>query len=380
MPWTEPQVIPVGEDTERLDERIAAAPDAPAVFLIWPREGAPYLARTGLLRRRLKRLLGTRSGPTRVLNLRAVAARIEYWPVASRLESNLIHYRLAVEHFPDTYLEVLKLRMPAYVKLTFANRFPRTLVTTRLGGGRGFYYGPFRTRAGAELFETQVLELFQVRRCQEDLEPAPDHPGCIYGEMNKCLRPCQQAVGVDEYRAEAERVRSFLETSGRSLVEPLEAARDRLSQELQFEDAAREHKRIEKIQEVLRLRDELAWDIDRLNGVAVTPSIDPGAAELWFVLEGCWQPPVRFAPEIVEGRTFSLDHRLREIAASVDARRPGHETRQEHLALLARWFYSSWRDGDWLPFPDREHLPYRRLVRAISRQTVKPGTAPAASR
>ncbi len=380
MHLREPAVIPAGAAIDALDERIAGVPDTPAVFLIWPREGSPYLARTGLLRRRLKRLLGVRPGASRLLNLRSVAERIEYWPVASRLEGMLIHYHLARQHFPNTYLEVLKLRMPAYVKLTLSNRFPRTLVTSRLASGRGFYYGPFRTRAGAELFEAQMLEFFQVRRCQDDLEPSPEHPGCIYGEMGKCLRPCQQIVGAEEYRAEVERMQAFLESGGHSLIEPLESARERLSQDLQFEEAAREHRRIEKIQEVLRLRDDLVRGIDRLNGVAVTPSVEAGAVELWFVLAGCWQAPVRFAPEIVEGRTVSLDHRLREIAASLQDGRPGLETRQEHLALLARWYYSSWRDGDWLGFEEREHLPYRRLVRAVSRQTMKPGEASIASR
>ena len=54
--------------------------------------------------------------------------------------------------------------------------------------------GRFEPRGAAELFENQFLDLFQIRRCQENLEPSPQHPGCIYGEMNRCLRPCQQVV------------------------------------------------------------------------------------------------------------------------------------------------------------------------------------------
>ena len=37
------------------------------------------------------------------------------------------------------------------------------------------------------------------------------------------------------------------------------------------------------------------------------------------------------------------------------------------LALLARWYYSSWRDGEWLPFDGFPALPYRKLVNAIHR-------------
>ena len=54
-----------------------------------------------------------------------------------------------------------------------------------------------------------------------------------------------------------------------------------------FEEAARQHKRFEKVQDVLRLRDELARDVDRLNGVAITRSLAPDAVEMWFVRDGC---------------------------------------------------------------------------------------------
>jgi len=368
----DPTVIDLAAAPEAVEARIAATPDRPSVFLIWPREGAPYLGRTGVLRRRLTRLLGERPGLSRWLNLRPVARRVEYWLAGSALETRLLFYELARRHFPETYLELAKLRMPPYVKLLLSNSFPRTQITTRLTGGRSLYCGPFRTRAAAEQFEAATLELFQIRRCQEDLTPSPEHPGCIYGEMSKCLRPCQQAVTADEYRTEVDRMVAFLQTDGRSLVEPLAAARERLSEELRFEDAAREHARIEKVQEVLRLRDSLAADIDRLCGVAVTASGEPGAVELWFVVAGCWQPPLRFGFEVVEGRTISMDHRLREMVAAIQPRRLGLEERQEHLALLARWYYSSWRDGEWLPFPGLDRVPYRKLVNAISRMATLP--------
>ena len=33
---------------------------------------------------------------------------------------------------------------------------------------------------------------------------------------------------------------------------------------------------------------------------------------------------------------------------------------------MTRWYFSSWRDGDWFPFRGLEDLNYRRLVRGIS--------------
>ena len=50
---------------------------------------------TALLRRRLRRLLSERDRTSRVLNLRGVVERIEYWPTGSQLESSLTHLELA---------------------------------------------------------------------------------------------------------------------------------------------------------------------------------------------------------------------------------------------------------------------------------------------
>ena len=83
----------------------------------------------------------------------------------------------------------------------------------------------------------------------------------------------------------------FLRTDGRSLLESIAHSRDRLSEEMMFEDAARQHKRYEKVQDVLRLRDELVRDIDALQGVAITRSLAADAVELWFVRGGWWCAP-----------------------------------------------------------------------------------------
>jgi excinuclease ABC subunit C len=356
---------------EHFDHALAEAPNCPAVFLVWPSEGEPYLAKTGALRRRLLRLLKEREKPSRLLNLRQSVSRVECWFAGSALESSLRHYELARTHFPKTYLDLLRLRLPPYVKIILDNPFPRSQVTTHIGRSPAFYYGPFRSRATAEEFEARFCDLFQMRRCREDLEPSPSHPGCIYGEMGMCLRPCQQVVGVEEYGSEVERVVQFLTTGGRSLSTVASAARDRFSQEMDFEEAARQHKRFEKIDGVLRLKDDLVADIDRLHGVAVTTSIDPAAVELWFLHQGCWQPPCRFPVTGTDTAGVSLDKRLREALTGMQWTVLSGRRRQEHIALLARWYYSSWRQGEWLPFESTSQPPVRKLVRLISRVAQK---------
>ncbi|MEZ5352319.1 MAG: hypothetical protein R2762_06745 [Bryobacteraceae bacterium] len=338
----------------------ASLPDCGAVYLIVPREGRTYLGRTGILRRRMMRLWEK-------WKLAEIAQRVEIWPAASRLEQWMLSYALGRREFPDDYDRVLRLGKPPYVRLTLANRFPRAQVTSRLGGASSTYFGPFPSRAAADTFENELLDLYQLRRCQEDLIPALDHPGCIYGEMNRCLRPCQEAVSAGEYGSEAMRVNDFLATRGASLLEQTGASRDRYSEQLLFEEAARQHARYQKIEQVCRSAGDLARDVTRLQGVAVTASLNSDTVFLWFVRNGAWLGREAFSVAAVAGKPVPLDARLREIVSGLAEPSLTAGERQEHLALLAKWFYSSWRDGEWLAIESWDAVPYRRLVNAIHR-------------
>ncbi|MBE0659492.1 MAG: hypothetical protein IH602_17495 [Bryobacteraceae bacterium] len=344
-----------------------AVPDAPAVFVVRLGGAEPYLGRTTMLRRRLGRLLGETQQGSRRLNLREIATAVEAYAVMGKLPAALLNYRLARRIYPGRYVEMLKLRFPAYVKLIQSNEYPRTEVTSRISGAGSVHYGPFRSRAAAERFEGEVLDQYQVRRCVEDLVPSPEHPGCIYGEMGRCLRPCQDVVSAEEYGGESRRLAHFLETGGTSLLEPLLAARDRLSAEMDFEQAGRQHERIQRIEQLLKLREGLAGDAASQSGIAVYASPRQGWIDLHLMLDGIFVDPLGFsiAASPSDG-AGSMDRRIRELFESIERPKPVLRTRMEHLALLARWYYSSYRDADWLAF-DHGQPPYRRIVRAISK-------------
>ena len=372
------------EDAQEIERAIAEIPNRPAVFLLWPREGRPYLARTNILRRRLLRLLAAPGGLSKSLNLQGTAERLEYQLTGSRLEAQMLLLENARAHFGSAYRDAIRLRMPPYLKLILSNEFPRTQVTAHLGRARAVYFGPFRNRATAVRFESEFLDLFQLRRCHDDLIPAPEHPGCMYGEMGRCLRPCQQAVGVEEYRGEAARVAEFLQTNGRSLTAPAAAARERLSAEMDFEGAALLHQRCERIAAVLAQSDEMARAVDQLHGIVVAPSAAAEAVELGWMEAGVWRgfSRLEFTP-VGDARAVSLDARIRELAGAVHTLGTSASPldRIERLAVLARWFYSGWRDGELLLFDDWTKLPYRKLVNAVSRVAQQgPAQAPAKPR
>ena len=351
-------------------ESIAEAPDCPAVFLIWLNEGAPYLGKTAALRRRLQRLLKERDKPSRLLNLRQAFTRAECWITGSALESSLRMYQLARRHFPKTYLDLLRLRLPPYVKIVLDDPFPRSQITTA-STGRRHSTSDRSDRASQRKGSNRVPGPLSDA-------PLPGRSGDFARASRLHLRrdgdvspPLPGSGRRAEYAHEVERVVEFLRSDGRSLVTAIEHSRDRLSQEMKFEEAARQHKRLEKVLDVLKLRDELARDIDRLHGVAITRSLAADAVEMWFLRGGNWHMRQRFSFEVQEGMAVSLDRELRDTFAALEPVKLTVRERQEYLALLARWYYSSWRDGEWVGFESFEDVPFRRLVLVTSRVARK---------
>jgi excinuclease ABC subunit C len=362
-----PEPTRLHSGAEDLEERIAGLRKIAGVYALTLGGVPVHLSWSTNLERRLRRLLLSYPGSGEARHSMADKIdSIECWPIGSRLEQHLLLHRLAKKFYPDRYVSFLKLRMPWFVGIT-QDPFPRSEVTNRLSARFGMVWGPFAGRGIAQEYEQEVLGLFQMRRCPELLVPTQEHPGCIYGEMNQCLRPCQCIVSQDEYAAEVNRVTEFLANNGRSALASLSAARQRASENMQFEEAALIHRRIDRIKAAAARRPAVIEEVHSFNGVALTRAVDSSHCRLWLMWQACWQEPVDLHLSTLGGHSRSLDTELRELLAQHLKEPHTGEHPVEELAIFSRWYYSSWCDGEWFPFRDFTSLNYRKLVREISR-------------
>jgi len=358
---------------ERDAEIFAAVLAAPAVFLLRADEpqSEPYVAKTANLRRRLIRLLGATEERSRRLNLRHRVRWIEFTPTGSDFESGCVLYQVLRNTFPKTYSRRLRLRFAPLVKMHMENAYPRASVTVRIGRDHSNYYGPFPSRAAAEKFMNDSLDFFKMRRCVDDLNPDPAFPGCIYSEMKMCLAPCFRGCSDQEYAAEVNRVRSFLDSQGDSLVREISAEREQASAELRFEDAAALHARLEKLKPVLAQLPEIVHRLDRLNGITIQRSAESDAVSLFRINGGLVSGPIKFSiqQELVPGgKTPSMEARLAHVLEENPPQASGSSQQlMEHLAMLKRWYFRSSRGGEIFFADAKGELPWRRIVRGVAR-------------
>ena len=358
---------------ERDAEVFAAAPAAPAVFLLrgGDPQAEPYVSKTANLRRRLQRLLGLVEERTRKLNLRDRIRSIEYSQTGSDFESGFLLYRILREAFPKTYGNRVRFRFAPLVKLNLENQYPRASITTRPGRlkGRALYYGPFQSRTAAEKFMNDSLDFFKMRRCVDDLHPDPKFPGCIYSEMKMCLAPCFKGCTDEEYSAEVNRVQAYFDSGGESLAREFSAQRDAASANLQFEEAASIHVHLEKLKPTLSQFPEIVRRLDRLSALIVQPSHAVDSVTFFRVDGGAISGPAVFSIQTVEHtKSQSMESRVQAVLDSfpLAKTRPALET-MEHLALFKRWYYRGRRIGEIFLADDKGMFPMRRIVRGIGR-------------
>jgi excinuclease UvrABC nuclease subunit len=361
-------------------EFFSLLPAKPAVCLISSQNEAaePYLIRTADLRRRLQRLLGPADPTSKRLNLREFASHIRYRETGSAFEQVLTYYQNAKQIFPKRYRELMRLRPAPVLKVNLRNSYPRCFVTRRIvvteqgEPSSGVYYGPFASRRLAEGFAEKMLDFFKVRRCQIKIQRDPSYPGCLYSEMKMCLAPCFAGCTKEEYDAEVNRLVQFLDTNSLSLHDGLTREREEASEQLDFEKAAAIHKKLEKLDDVLRGKPDLSRRIQDLDAVVLQRAVDTQTVAFFGLHAGRLAEPffLRFGET---GKPTSAEETIRGYLDGVVLATSGANpnVRQsagelgEHLGLLARWFFSSPRDGE-IFFRDKD-WPYRRILRACSR-------------
>ena len=245
-----------------------------------------------------------------------------------------------------------------------------------------------------------------MRRCTFDLNPDPSFPGCVYSEMKMCLAPCFKGCTDEAYAAEVARVQEYFDSGGQSLLRELEAERERLSAELDFESAAAQHAKVAKVKAILSACDHICGRLDRLDAVIIQPSVEATSVSLFRFHGGELLGPVpvpmeaeAVASEALESEkkesenreseqqttaiqapdqmqaaqpeplsAQALDSRIRAaldsltLAVNLSAQRFSQE-----LAILKRWYYRTHKVGEIFFANDNGELPLRRIARGATR-------------
>lgn len=160
--------------------------------------------------------------------------------------------------------------------------FPRVFPTRQPRKDGSKYFGPYTEVRNMRIMLDTIRSIFRLRTCSLNLSPEPikarKYEVCLQYHIKKCDAPCVGLQSVDSYDSTIKQVEQLLNGKSNTLVSLLKDEMKRVSENMQFEEAAKLRDQIitlEKYSERQKVvasdladRDLFALHVDRENNAA----------------------------------------------------------------------------------------------------------------
>lgn len=235
------------------EDQLRQIPASRGVFLLSADDGQPVLLATAAsIRRRLR----GRLEPTdpqqrkRTADLRSVTRTIRWRLAGGHFEMDWHYLELARALWPKGYTKLLSWRPPWFVRVDAGEEFPHFSRTREPLSAGGTCLGPFESGRSAERFIDVIQDAFDLCRDVRCLRRSPDGERCAYGQMARCLCPCDGTVSMDAYRRAVAEAAALAEGRREGHVARLEARMKSAAAALRFEEAAAIKARLARLAEL----------------------------------------------------------------------------------------------------------------------------------
>ncbi len=275
---------------------------------------------------------------TRMPDLAAITRRVCYLRTFGHFETDWAYLEIARNLWPDTWREMVTLKLPWFVHLDAQEPAPHFRRGRDVFRRRGLKIGPFPTARAAESFIEILQELFLLCRNPACLAEAPDASACTYGQMGKCLRPCDGTISMQEYRKILAQAGEFAVGKREEFRRHLRSRMARAAADLDFEQAGACKKRLARMDELDKPDFALARPLDQHRWLIVQPGPTFHQAKVFVAAPGSLAAAPMLDYPLVDSQLQLACGTLEQVTAT-----PGSldEVDRYRLALICRLMYSS---------------------------------------
>jgi len=225
--------------SERFRAQIEAFPRRAGVYLMRDANGVViYVGKAVDLRSRVRSYFQPSAWED--AKVRAIASEVvdlEFIVTDSELEALILEANLIKEHRPRYNVRLKDDKRYPYIKVTWADPFPRVLITRRMEQDGSRYFGPFTSSAAVHQTLDMLRRSFPYLTCNRKITGEDSRP-CLYYDIKLCAGPCIGAVTQEEYRAMIRGLIRFLEGRGDEVISDLEQRMRVAAEGWDFERAA----------------------------------------------------------------------------------------------------------------------------------------------
>ena len=225
--------------SEHVRTQIETLPRKPGVYLMHDVGGTViYVGKAVNLRSRARSYFQPSAWENP--KVRAIVSEIgdlEFIITDSELEALILEANLIKQHRPRYNVRLKDDKRYPYIKITWADPFPKVFITRRMERDGHRYFGPFTSATAVHRTLDLLRKSFPYLTCNREITGRDARP-CLYYDIKLCLGPCVGAVTQDEYRAMMRGLTHFLEGRSDRVIADLEARMRSASEGLDFEQAA----------------------------------------------------------------------------------------------------------------------------------------------
>lgn len=273
--------------SEKIKGILATLPDKPGCYLMKDEDGTIiYVGKAINLKNRVRSYFQQSSDHTYKTRQMVRKIRdIEWIVVASELEALILEMNLIKLHRPFYNVRLKDDKRYPYIKVHWADPFPKLSVTRNMVNDGSRYFGPYTSVWAVHQTLDILRKIFPYLTCAREIT-GRDERACLYYDIKLCSAPCIGAVNKEEYRQMIDDLCRFLEGRTDPITNRLKESMAKASDNLDYEKAAVYRDQIQAIEKVVERQKIISDDRQDSDVIAMARSKGEACVQVFFIRSG----------------------------------------------------------------------------------------------
>lgn len=194
-----------------------------------------YVGKAKNLKQRVSSYFRARGLNDKTLALVARIARIEIIITSSETEALILEQTLIKQHKPQYNILLKDDKSYPFIYIS-QHKYPLLAYRRGQQAKSGQYFGPYPNAYAVKESINYLQRIFKLRNCEDSYFSNRSRP-CLQFQIKRCSAPCVDYISNEDYQADIEHAKLFLQGKSKDLIKDLERQMEEASQQLLFERA-----------------------------------------------------------------------------------------------------------------------------------------------
>ncbi len=275
------------EISEKLQGILDTLPLKPGCYLMKNKTGnIIYVGKAINLRHRVRSYFHGNDGQhPRTRQLVQNITDIEWIVVDSELEALILEMTLIKKHKPIYNIRLKDDKRYPYIKVHWADAFPKITVTRRMVNDGSRYFGPYTSVWAVHQTLDVLRKIFPYLTCDREIT-GQDKRACLYFDIKLCSAPCIGMINQQKYRSMINDLCEFLDGRTDEIVNRMQLEMNEAAESMAFEKAATIRDQIRAINQIVEKQKVVSTEEKDSDVIALAREDGEACVQIFFIRNG----------------------------------------------------------------------------------------------